>query len=144
MSKSLLYLALVALITQLVESSCDFSATHLTVDYTYSIITSSDNVASFLPHVSDSPFPLLGWWLDSSLGLGVVGNDSSQSGYRVYVASSPDLLTNPDVWDSGLVQSSQSVAVKYAGPLLPSQTRVFWQVEVFQGSQSCGRSNEIG
>lgn len=139
MSKSVLYLALVTL----VESSCDFSATHLSVDYSLSQITTSDNVASFLPRVSDSPFPILGWWLDSSLGMGVAGN-SSQSGYRVYVASSPDLLTNPDVWDSGLVQSSQSVAVKYAGPLLPSQTRVFWQVEVFQGSQSCGRSNEIG
>jgi alpha-L-rhamnosidase len=123
--------------------NCDFKVTHLTVDYTHSVYTSSsDNVESFLPIVSDSPSPLLGWWLTSSLGAGVSGN-SSQSSYRIFVASTPDLLTNPDIWDSGQVQSSQSVAIKYSGPLLASQTRVFWQVEVFQGSNSCGRSDEV-
>src|SRR5579862_488536 len=54
-----------------------------------------------------------------------------QSAYRVLVASRPELLTDgkADVWDSGKVESAQSLNVKYAGPGVKASTRYFWRVE---------------
>lgn len=125
-------------------ASCLLSASHLTVDYSPSTYNPAvDDVLSFLPRVTDSLAPLLGWRIDSLLEKGVIGN-ITQSSYRLFVATSPDLLiANPDIWNSGIITSSETVAIPYGGPQLPSLSRVFWQVEVFQGSESCGRSEEI-
>ncbi|WP_449350345.1 glycoside hydrolase family 78 protein, partial [Streptomyces shaanxiensis] len=56
-----------------------------------------------------------------------------QTAYRVLVASTPDRLTarRADVWDSGRVDSADSVAVRYAGPPLKPSTRYHWTVEVW-------------
>lgn len=53
-----------------------------------------------------------------------------QSAYRILVASTPDLLiqNEGDVWDSGVVQSNQSIQVEYAGQALKSKTPYFWKV----------------
>ena len=47
-----------------------------------------------------------------------------QSGYRILVASSPELLSNgkSDVWESGRRQSDDSVSIEYGGPALKSAT----------------------
>ena len=56
-----------------------------------------------------------------------------QTAYRVLVATRPDLLNDgkADVWDSGKVETAQSLNVKYAGPAVKASTRYFWRVEVW-------------
>ncbi|MGB5942942.1 MAG: glycoside hydrolase family 78 protein [Leeuwenhoekiella sp.] len=54
----------------------------------------------------------------------------SQSAYSIVVASEPSLLPNhPDIWQSGKIQSGQSVFVPYEGTALSSRERVYWQVQ---------------
>ncbi|MGC2612603.1 MAG: family 78 glycoside hydrolase catalytic domain, partial [Terracidiphilus sp.] len=55
-----------------------------------------------------------------------------ETAYRVLVATRADLLTDgkADVWDSGKVNSGQSLNVKYAGPALKPSSRYWWRVEI--------------
>ena len=56
-------------------------------------------------------------------------NIKSQSAYRIVVASDTALLPNKaDLWDSGEVDSEQSVWVKYKGKFLESRQKAYWQV----------------
>ncbi|MFE5121027.1 alpha-L-rhamnosidase [Streptomyces sp. NPDC056669] len=73
----------------------------------------------------DTPHPRLSWILDSD------ARDQSQSAYHIRVASSPDRLGDPDVWDSGKQTSRQSVLVPYDGPALRPRTRYHWSVRVW-------------
>ena len=82
----------------------------------------------------DISHPRLSWLLrDSRRG-------ARQSAYEVRVASSPDALAQEhvDVWDSGRVDSDQSVNVPYGGPAVESRRRYYWQVRVWdaQGQAS--------
>ncbi|HEC02385.1 MAG TPA: glycoside hydrolase family 78, partial [Phycisphaerales bacterium] len=56
-----------------------------------------------------------------------------QSAYRVLVARSMEGLhaNRGDLWDSGKVESSQSVNIVYAGDVLVSGRRCFWKVKVW-------------
>ena len=56
-----------------------------------------------------------------------------QAAYRLRAASSPAGLAAGAgaLWDSGRVESAQSVLVVYGGPRLRSRQRVYWQVEVW-------------
>ncbi|HET8780734.1 MAG TPA: alpha-L-rhamnosidase N-terminal domain-containing protein, partial [Agromyces sp.] len=74
--------------------------------------------------------PGLSWRLDADDDArGVV-----QSAYQVRAATSIDGLNGSTVWDSGKVESEQSVEVSYGGPALESQTRYYWQVKVWDGA----------
>lgn len=73
----------------------------------------------------DVPRPRLSWPLTST------EEGQAQSAYHVRVATAADRLTEPDVWDSGKVASSESVLVPYAGPGLKSRTRYYWSVRVW-------------
>jgi alpha-L-rhamnosidase len=78
--------------------------------------------------------PRLAWQLqDSRRGAG-------QTGYEIRVASSAESLMqdHADVWDSGRVNSDQSVNVPYNGPAVESRRRYYWQVRVWdsQGQPS--------
>jgi alpha-L-rhamnosidase len=55
-----------------------------------------------------------------------------QISYQVFVASSKEMLNKnePDVWNSGKQNSSQSIHVKYAGNPLESGKKYFWKVKV--------------
>lgn len=54
----------------------------------------------------------------------------SQSAYRIVVASqTASLPDQADLWDSGKVDSSQSVWIPYGGQALSSRQRVCWQVQ---------------
>lgn len=64
------------------------------------------------PRGIDVARPRLAWMLDTG----------SQTAYQVEVAG---------VWDSGKIESDQSVAVEYAGPPLKSQTRYEWRVRAW-------------
>ena len=78
----------------------------------------------------ESRSPRFGWWL----GKGFV----RQKSYRILVASSPEKLEagEGDLWDSGDVQSDDSVDIVYAGRPLGDSVRAWWKVQVseWQGS----------
>lgn len=63
----------------------------------------------------------------------------SQSAYRVIVASSAEKLADGegDLWDSGKVESGQTLFVQYAGKELGSRQVCFWKVQVWDAA---GRS----
>ncbi|MFI5663261.1 family 78 glycoside hydrolase catalytic domain [Streptomyces sp. NPDC051684] len=74
------------------------------------------------PLGTDAARPRFGWRIGShKRGL-------AQGAYRIRVASSAARLTRADVWDSGRVKSSDSVAVRYDGPELKPSTSYFWSV----------------
>ena len=75
----------------------------------------------------DIVHPRLSWHLqDSSRG-------ARQGAYEIRVATSPENLAQDraDVWDSGRVESDQSVNVAYGGPAVESRRRYYWQVRVW-------------
>ena len=58
-----------------------------------------------------------------------------QTAYRIRVATSPDGFDKA-VWDTGKVTSSQSAFVRYEGAPLRSRTSYWWQVMVWDESDS--------
>jgi len=84
-----------------------------------------DNLAR--PLGIDDVTPRFSWQLEDP------ARGAQQTGYRVQVATKPELLSDgqADVWDSGQVQSGQSLNVKYAGPAVKPSTRYFWRVTVW-------------
>ena len=75
----------------------------------------------------DTPHPELSWQLhDPRPG-------ARQTAYQIAVFSHrpTSLTTTPDLWDSGRVASSNSLAVPYTGPDLQPSKRYFWRVTVF-------------
>ncbi|MDF2266333.1 family 78 glycoside hydrolase catalytic domain [Streptomyces coacervatus] len=75
----------------------------------------------------DAARPRFGWFMRSAV------RGRSQGAYQILVASSPDKLTSAraDVWNSGRVRSSDSVAVRYTGRSLGASTRYHWTVTVW-------------
>ena len=71
--------------------------------------------------------PRLGWILASS------NRDETQSAYQVLVASSLSVLAadHGDVWNSGVVESSNSVDVDYGGAELKAGVRYYWKARVW-------------
>ncbi len=59
--------------------------------------------------------------------------DQIQKAYQILVASTQENLTNNigDLWDSGNIDSNQSVHVVYKGKKLKSQMQCFWKVRVW-------------
>lgn len=76
----------------------------------------------------DMVSPRLSWQIKNK---GIRGE--KQTAYRIIVASSLDKLRigNPDLWDSGKVNSSQFTHVEYKGKQLRSRTRCYWKVMVW-------------
>jgi alpha-L-rhamnosidase len=56
-----------------------------------------------------------------------------QTAYQIMVATHPDLLNaaTPDLWDSGRVESGQSVHLPYAGKPLRSRMQCHWKVRIW-------------
>lgn len=72
-----------------------------------------------------NPRPVFSWMVPAEAVI--------QMGYQVLVSSDKQRSDHNigDVWDSGVVRSSQSVNVEYGGkPLLPGKT-CFWKVRIF-------------
>jgi hypothetical protein len=78
----------------------------------------------------DSPQPRLSWVLESDQ------RGEVQTGYQILVASSTNLLAKNegDLWDSGRVNSDQTLGVNYNGKSLTSARQVFWTVRVWDKS----------
>ncbi|MFJ9630709.1 family 78 glycoside hydrolase catalytic domain [Streptomyces sp. NPDC101175] len=75
----------------------------------------------------DAEHPRFGWRTRSA------ARGRRQTAYRLRVATSPRRLSDDtaDVWDTGRVDSADSVAVRYAGPALHASTRYHWTVTVW-------------
>ncbi len=84
----------------------------------------------------DPPRPSFGWQLRAS------GTGRAQSAYRVRVASSPRLLSRPDLWDSGRVASSEQTGVAYGGRALRPKSRYYWTVSVWDESGRSGSDSQ--
>lgn len=75
----------------------------------------------------DNPLPRFSWQLRDSR------QNAQQTAYRIRIAARPEMLAGDkaNVWDSGRIESSHSVAVPYGGPALAPFTRYFWNVQVW-------------
>src|ERR671925_488311 len=78
----------------------------------------------------DVRLPRFGWQLESD------DRDVVQRAYQVVVASNPDALDAPDMWDSGRQASDQCVGVPYLGAPLASRQRYYWKVRVWTDAPS--------
>ncbi|MEU1003857.1 family 78 glycoside hydrolase catalytic domain [Streptomyces tibetensis] len=78
----------------------------------------------------DAAHPRFGWRLRGG------GRGRGQGAYEILVATSPGRLTaaRADVWSSGRVPSSESVAVRYGGTPLTASTRYYWTVTTWDTS----------
>ena len=68
--------------------------------------------------------PRLFWRLETSRA------GARQIAYRVRVASSTNTNQSADLWDSGRIESDQTMHVVYEGLPLIARQRVFWNVEI--------------
>ncbi len=87
----------------------------------------------------DAASPHLSWQSDNS------ERNWMQSAYEVLVAGSDDKLRagNADIWDSGKVNSAESVGIVYHGPALESRTRYYWKVRVWDAGGQVSESVEM-
>ena len=82
----------------------------------------------------DAARPRLSWELSSPV------RGARQAAYRVRVAGDPYTLSEggADLWDSGRVESDQSIHVEYGGAPLRSGQRAWWTVEVWTDGNQDG------
>ena len=75
----------------------------------------------------DKASPQLSWQSDDT------ERDWVQATYQILVARSLEQLRTgkADVWDSGKINSSESVGIAYAGPKLETRRRYYWKVRVW-------------
>lgn len=87
------------------------------------------------PTVVDAPRPRFSWKMRCPR------KGAAQSAYRILVATSRDALREKDAdcWDSGVVASSQSQQIHYAGPELSSSQQVFWKVKIWDENGTASR-----
>ncbi len=79
------------------------------------------------PDGLDVEHPRLFWKMDKAVA------GAKQTAWQVQVASSEELLQSgsADLWDSGVVQSDQSIQIEYEGKPLQSGQNVFWRVKIW-------------
>ena len=68
----------------------------------------------------------------------------AQTGYQILVASRPELIAadKADLWDSGKVASDKSASVPYTGKNLPTTSRFWWKVRVWNQEGEAGPYSE--
>ena len=71
--------------------------------------------------------PRLAWQMQSDR------QGARQTAYRILAATDLSTLRagNADLWDSGKIETDQSIHIPYAGQRLSSRQRVYWQVTVW-------------
>ena len=87
----------------------------------------------------DDTAPRLCWQLRSD------ERGQRQTAYRVLVASSADLLKQEkgDLWDSGKINSDQSIQVRYAGKPIVSREQCFWKVQTWDKNGVAGKWSPV-
>ncbi|RDZ51348.1 alpha-L-rhamnosidase [Haloferax sp. Atlit-4N] len=78
-------------------------------------------------NIDPATTPRFSWRIRST------GRATTQSAYRILVASSSSILSGNtgDVWDTGKVSSSRTTAVEYNGPPLKPETTYLWKVRIW-------------
>ena len=78
----------------------------------------------------DVPQPRMSWVLQSSQ------RGELQTAYQIVVASSEASLNKDtgDLWDSGRVDSAETIQIPYAGAELKSSQQVFWKVRAWDAN----------
>ena len=78
----------------------------------------------------DDPAPRLSWQLQDPV------QGAKQTAYEVLVATRAELLRQgkADVWESGRIESGQSLNVRYSGSALAPSTRYFWCVRLWDAA----------
>ena len=81
--------------------------------------------------------PRLSWQINTDV------NDVKQTAYQILVASSLEKLNanNADLWDSGKVESDETINIIYKGKKLENRQDVFWKVTVWTNKGEV-KSNE--
>lgn len=71
-------------------------------------------------------------------------NIQKQTAYSIVVASKPELLpNNADLWESGKVESDQTLFVKYKGKKLNSRQKVYWQLKFWDQDKKASVWSEV-
>lgn len=80
--------------------------------------------------------PRLSWQLESKT------RGAQQTAYRILVASTAEKLASDegDLWDSGKIDSNQTLFIKYAGTPLTSRQQCFWKVQVWDQQNGDAKS----
>ncbi len=125
---ALLSLALTAHTGLLAESSDSIQVAALYCDHAVN------------PPAIDQRKPTLGWILRSSR------RGTHQSAYQILVSRNPDSLRLGigDLWDSGKMNSDNSIAVVYGGPALASGEHCYWKVRVWDQDDRVSSWSEPG
>ena len=86
----------------------------------------------------DAASPHFSWRSDDS------ARNWQQAAYQIIVAGDKDRLAagTADVWDSGKVESAESVGIVYRGPGLESRKRYYWKVRVWDKEGKVSESAE--
>ncbi|TWU19251.1 Bacterial alpha-L-rhamnosidase [Allorhodopirellula heiligendammensis] len=113
-TKSICFVLLTCVLVVGVDAA-ELTPTHLRCEYL-------DN-----PIGIDITKPRLSWQVESE------DRGQTQSAYRIIVASSAEKLAadEGDLWDSGKVESNQTLFVPYEGAPLTSRQRCHWKVQSF-------------
>ena len=96
-----------------------------------------DNLTA--PLGMDDATPRFSWQLQDA------ARGARQTAYEVQVASTAEMLQESyaDVWDSGRVESAQSLNVVYGGPALKASTRYFWRVRVWDAAHRAYAASDV-
>ncbi len=86
----------------------------------------------------DDPTPKFSWQLQDA------ARGAQQTAYEVQVATRAESVREDhgDLWDSGRVESNQSIGIPYAGPALKPSTRYYWRVKVWSVSGNAYANGE--
>ncbi len=90
----------------------------------------------------DAPQPRLSWKISAPENARGV----RQTAYRILVASDEDRLKRGegDLWDSGKVESAETVNLPYAGRELVSSSTALWKVQVWDETGRSGGWSPVG
>lgn len=81
------------------------------------------------PIAIDNAAPLLSWRFKTNLKT----RGKSQKAYHILVSDSPSSLKEgmANLWDSGIIKSSESTQIIYKGKPLASRQKAYWKVRVY-------------
>lgn len=85
---------------------------------------------------ADQFVPRFGWKLISKR------RGIKQQAYQLVVSDAADFSLS--LWDTGRVESDQSLHIEYAGPTLQSRTRYYYRVQVWDQEDNCSDWSSIG
>ena len=79
----------------------------------------------------DSPHPRFAWKIKSNQ------QNQKQTAYQILVATSENSLSEQkaDIWNSGIIATSQSQYIKYQGKALTSNQKYYWKLRVWDKNE---------